>query len=163
MLLSENCLMEEFTQQDVKNAIKIYTNGQTRKFLGGALPRYEAEKKAADLLNKKTSDEKVFAVKTRAEKEFIGLIYFAPYYDTGYYEISYEFLPEFWGKGYAFEIMTAFLTAYRQSTGVQKRIYAETQTENIRSRRLLEKLGYIVESELIRYGAKQTVYYIDMI
>ena len=163
MLLSENCLMEEFTQQDVKNAIKIYTNGQTRKFLGGALPRYEAEKKAADLLNKKTSDEKVFAVKTRAEKEFIGLIYFAPYYDTGYYEISYEFLPEFWGKGYAFEIMTAFLTAYRQSTGVQKRIYAETQTENIRSRKLLEKLGYIVESELIRYGAKQTVYYIDMI
>ena len=154
MLLSENCLMEEFTQQDVKNAIKIYTNGQTRKFLGGALPRYEAEKKAADLLNKKIADEKVFAVKTRAEKEFIGLIYF---------EISYEFLPEFWGKGYAFEIMTAFLTAYRQSTGVQKRIYAETQTENIRSRRLLEKLGYIVESELIRYGAKQTIYYIDMI
>ena len=62
MLLSENCLMEEFTQQDVKNAVKIYTNRQTRKFLGGALPRYEAEKKAADLLNKKTSDEKVFAV-----------------------------------------------------------------------------------------------------
>lgn len=163
MLLSENCLMEEFTQQDVKNAVKIYTNRQTRKFLGGALPRYEAEKKAADLLNKKTSDEKVFAVKTRAEKDFIGLIYFAPYYDTGYYEISYEFLPEFWGKGYAFEIMTAFLTAYHQCTGVQKRIYAETQTENIRSRKLLEKLGYIVESELIRYGAKQTVYYIDMI
>ena len=98
MLLSENCLMEEFTQQDVKNAVKIYTNGQTRKFLGGALPRYEAEKKAADLLNKKIADEKVFAVKTRAEKEFIGLIYFAPYYDSGYYEISYEFLPEFWGE-----------------------------------------------------------------
>ena len=67
------------------------------------------------------------------------------------------------GKGYAFEIMTAFLASYRQCTGIQKRIYAETQTENIRSRRLLEKLGYIVESELIRYGAKQTVYYIDMI
>ena len=45
MLLSENCLMEEFTQQDVKNAVKIYTNRQTRKFLGGALQRYEAEKK----------------------------------------------------------------------------------------------------------------------
>lgn len=45
MLLSENCLMEEFTQQDVKNAVKIYTNEQTRKFLGGALPRYEAEKR----------------------------------------------------------------------------------------------------------------------
>ena len=65
MLLSENCLMEEFTQQDIINAIKIYTNEQTRKFLGGALPRYEAEKKAADILNKKASDEKVFAVKTR--------------------------------------------------------------------------------------------------
>lgn len=95
MLLSENCLMEEFTQQDVKNAVKIYTNRQTRKFLGGALQRYEAEKKAADLLNKNTDNEKVFAVKTIEKKEFVGLIYFAPYYDTGYYEISYEFLPEF--------------------------------------------------------------------
>ena len=45
----------------------------------------------------------------------------------------------------------------------KKKIYAETQTANIRSRKLLEKLGYIAESELIRYGAKQTVYYIDMI
>ena len=100
-------------------------------------PHREAEKKAAELLNQNIADEKVFAVKTRAGKEFMGLIYFAPYYDTGYYEISYEFLPEFWGKGYAFEIMTAFLALCRQCNG-QKRIYAETQTENIRSRRLLE-------------------------
>ena len=163
MLLSENCLMEEFTQQDVKNAVKIYTNRRTRKFLGGALQRYEAEKKAADLLNKNTDNEKVFAVKTIEKKEFVGLIYFAPYYDTGYYEISYEFLPEFWGKGYAFEIMTAFINECRNCAGIQKKIYAETQTANIRSRKLLEKLGYIAESELIRYGAKQTVYYIDMI
>lgn len=162
MLLTENCLAEEFTHQDTENAVKIYTNEQTRKFLGGALPRREAEKKAAELLDKNISNEKVFAVKTRAEKEFIGLIYFAPYYDTGYYEISYEFLPEFWGKGYAFEIMSAFLVSYRQCSDVQKRIYAETQSENIRSRRLLERLGYIAERELIRYGARQTVYYIDM-
>lgn len=120
-------------------------------------------KKAAELLNRSEDNEKVFAVRTRKNKEFIGLIYFAPYYDTGYYEISYEFLPEFWGKGYAFEIMTAFINECRKCAAIQKRIYAETQTENIRSRRLLEKLGYIAENELIRYGARQTVYYIDML
>ena len=83
MLITENCFAEEFAHQDVENAVKIYTNEQTRKFLGGALPRREAEKKAADLLNKNVDNEKVFAVKTRAGKEFIGLIYFAPYYNTG--------------------------------------------------------------------------------
>ena len=163
MLFSENCLMEEFTRKDLENAVKLFTNEQTRKFLGGALPYREAEIKAADLFAQTIAGENVYAVKTRAGNEFIGLIYFAPYYDTGYSEISYEFLPDFWGKGYAFEMMQAFLDACRPCTGVPKRIYAETQSENTRSRRLLEKLGYVAEKELVRYGAKQTVYYIDLI
>lgn len=53
MLITENCFAEEFTQQDTENTVKIYTNQQTRKFLGGALSRHEAEKKSGGAFKQK--------------------------------------------------------------------------------------------------------------
>jgi [ribosomal protein S5]-alanine N-acetyltransferase len=44
--------------------------------------------------------------------------------------------------------------------GIQK-LVAETQTANIRSCKLLEKVGMIMEQRIIRFGAEQAVYSIQ--
>ncbi|MDQ8739464.1 GNAT family N-acetyltransferase [Paenibacillus sp. LHD-38] len=75
-------------------------------------------------------------------------------------EVSYEFLPYSWGKGYAEEVIRWLLQfAFKELK--QSKIIAETQTANVTSCRLLEKAGMKAEQTLSRYGAEQMIYSIS--
>ena len=65
-------------------------------------------------------------------------------------DIGFAFLPEYEGKGYAFEIASAVLLFAKMNLQLQ-RIVAITVPENRRSVRLLEKLGMKFE-KMIRMG-----------
>lgn len=162
MLITDRCYLQKIQAEDKKDIIKLYTNSETRMYLGGALSIQEADEKFDDLIKNHQiiNNEAIYTVKLKNEK-FIGLIYLSPYYDINFYEISYEFLPEYWGHGYAYEVMQEILNTCRMKFGLKK-IYAETQTKNLRSRKLLEKLGYKKENELIRFNEDQTVYSINL-
>ncbi len=71
--------------------------------------------------------------------------------------MSYELLPEYWGKGYATEAVEAALGYAFVDLGLE-RVVAETQAANERSCRLLERLGMKAERKLERFGAKQVIY-----
>ena len=55
-------------------------------------------------------------------------------------DIGFAFLPEYWGRGYAFEAASAVM-AYGGSVLGLKRIVAITSVDNDSSAKLLEKLG----------------------
>ena len=72
-------------------------------------------------------------------------------------ELSYEFLPKHWGRGYAHEAAEALIT-YCFSHLMLDRVVAETQAANPRSRKLLERLGMTLDSSFERFGAVQVLY-----
>ncbi|KZL26956.1 Acetyltransferase (GNAT) family protein [Pseudovibrio sp. Ad37] len=76
-------------------------------------------------------------------------------------EVSYEFLPEYWGQGYAEEALNAFLPFAMQELNLTS-LLAETQLQNIRSIRLLQKLGMQQTRQLERFGEQQVVYRLDL-
>ena len=55
-------------------------------------------------------------------------------------DIGFAFLPEYWGRGYAYEAASAVM-AYGGNALRLKRIVAVTSVDNDSSARLLEKLG----------------------
>ncbi|TVX88087.1 GNAT family N-acetyltransferase [Paenibacillus agilis] len=55
-------------------------------------------------------------------------------------DVGYAFLPEFWGKGYAYEASSAVMEHGKNKIGL-KCILGITSMDNERSIRLLEKLG----------------------
>ncbi len=59
-------------------------------------------------------------------------------------DIGYALLPEFWSKGYALESARAALAYASGSLGL-KRVLAVTNSNNLSSIRLLEKLGFQYE------------------
>lgn len=59
-------------------------------------------------------------------------------------DVGFAFLPEFWGKGYAFESAAAVMDYGRKAFGL-KRIVAITSLENDPSAKVLEKLGFGLE------------------
>jgi RimJ/RimL family protein N-acetyltransferase len=62
-------------------------------------------------------------------------------------DIGYAFLPEFWGKGYAYEAASAVLEYGNSVCGLQ-RIVAITSPDNHQSIKLLEKIGLKFEAML---------------
>ena len=60
-------------------------------------------------------------------------------------------IPKYWGSGYAQEAVAALLQFCKSELQLN-RIVSETQKVNTRLRAMLEKLGYILESETVRFG-----------
>ena len=59
-------------------------------------------------------------------------------------DIGYAFLPEFWSKGYALESVQAVIAHAKDVMGL-KRVVAIVDPANVRSIRLLEKVGMAFE------------------
>lgn len=79
-------------------------------------------------------------------------------YRTGDVELSYTFLPEYRGLGYAREAVAAVLAwAFDTNPGI-RRIVAVTRASNTRSVRLLAGLGMTKIDEFVEFGALQVMY-----
>ncbi len=66
-------------------------------------------------------------------------------------DIGFAFLPQFYGKGYAYEAAAATMDDARMNRGI-KRIVAITTEVNLRSIRLLEKIGLHFEKRFYMEG-----------
>ena len=152
---SERCIITPLSATDIEAASAIFTNVETRRYLGGALHKEDALYRLLMWLNDDNSE--YYCVYLKDCHDLIGMVYLTPYHDQTRFELSYEFLPQYWGKGFAYEVMSHMLTYCFIERAIQE-VVAETQTKNITSRRLLEKLGYQLEKEMVRFGEKQSVY-----
>ncbi|WP_264298240.1 GNAT family N-acetyltransferase [Bacillus sp. B1-b2] len=92
----------------------------------------------------------------------MGLVSLDPHHDEVYPELSYQFLPKWWGKGYATEVVQ-FLTFFALNELKLSNLIAETQTANKSSCRLLERIGMKFERSITRFGAEQAIYSIKKV
>ena len=155
LLKTLRCQIHSFSEFYVQSALPLFTDKQVRAFLGGPIPADWAERRLVRWATEE-SDSKYFAIKL-FDGTFIGFIDISPYHEPGKQELSYLFLPEYWGHGYAFEACRAVLRYCSEELHMDT-IVAETQSANTRSRALLEKLGFTLTQQLERFGAMQCVY-----
>lgn len=153
-LQTERCKIEPFTKAHVPVAMALFTDPAVREFLGGPVPPEYAKKRAEDWIR---SSDPHFSVLRQLDGAFLGMVDIAPYHEPGRLELSYMFLKNAWGHGYAFESIGRILQYCRDELHITE-IVSETQKKNIRSCKLLERLGYTLEKQVERFGAEQCVY-----
>ena len=153
------CRLETLSEEDLPQLITLYTDPSVRTFLGGSVDLVTARKKAETLFHVPDGSW-VWAVRRSADDVFLGTVYLDPHHDGQDMEVSYTFLPEHQGFGYATEAVRAVLRhAFR--TLKLPRVVAETQVKNERSVRLLERTGMSPERKIVRFGEDQIIYAID--
>lgn len=157
MIKTERCILDPINADDFDAAVPLYTDNSIREFLGGPLSIEQALSKLNMFLMK--SDELHLAVKL-LDSTFIGLIEITKHHNKADMEISYAFLKEYWGYGYAYEAMKSTLS-YCQNELNLNRIVIETQSKNIKSNRLIQKLGGKLEQTLIRFNEEQNLFSIS--
>ncbi|MDP4093909.1 MAG: GNAT family N-acetyltransferase [Bacillota bacterium] len=155
-LETDRCTLKLLCLEDIEEASELFTNPETRKYLGGAIPREYALNRLTRSINKKNIFyfwSVYYCVRLKDTGEFIGMISIGPYHNYLYKELSYQFLPDFWGNGYAYETINSLIQHYKFS-----HLASETQSANLKSCSLLEKLGYKLHKKLERFGCEQSVY-----
>ncbi len=132
---------------DYCDLVRLFSDEDVRAYLGGPLTKIDAQSRANQLV----ADKPDHAIAVVLNDVFIGLISLSAHIEFPGVELSYQLLPEFHGKGYAYTALSQLLEA-RGSDFV-----AETQVANVASRKLLQKLGFKEVSNIVRFGAPQVI------
>lgn len=156
---TKRCILQPLSKIDINEAIALFINYDVRKHLGGVIHADVAIEK----LNKwiSTDDSLYLSVRLKNNGVLAGIIDISPHPNLTNKELSYQFLPSMWGKGYAYESIHSVIE-YCSNVLDIKYLVSETQTDNIRSCKLLQKLGFKLEDKINRFEAEQSIYVLKL-
>ncbi|MFH9725236.1 GNAT family N-acetyltransferase [Streptomyces sp. NPDC017254] len=151
LLTTERLLLRPVAAADVPSVTRLWTDPEVRRHLGGPV----TEQVVRIRQRRVVGAPGVHAVVRAADEVLLGLVTVEPGARDGETEVSYQFLPEHWGQGYAREAVAAVLDATLRDT---PSVVALTQEANRPSRRLLEAVGMTHVSSFVEYEAHQVLY-----
>jgi ribosomal-protein-alanine N-acetyltransferase len=154
-------LLSNLLPRDADPVIRLFTDPEVRRYLGGPLTRADAESRMEQLLSD-ASTGRVWAIRRDPDEgsEAIGLVWLEQHRNGIDLEVSFVLLPEWQGRGFAFKACREALAFAFESLSAE-RVVAETQSANARSIALLNRLGMTLEGHLWRFGAEQACFTMD--
>lgn len=159
MIQTTRCLLKKINEENTDSIIDLFTHPTVRLFLGGPRSILATQQLMDEMLSAKPPHF-YWSIYKLATHEFLGLVSISPHHHKDELEISYQFLPEWWGQGLATEVIQAVIHfAFEQQLAT--RLLAETQIANAASCRVLEKVGMFPVMEVERFGARQRIYKIE--
>ena len=152
------CKLTIFENCDRALVMKLYTDAKVRHFLGGVVDEKTIRYKFWEML-KPNSEAHYWVIRAKDSSSLkeIGIVSLTQHHNNIDTEVSYQLLPEWWGKGYGTEVVGA-IVSYALTVMNLPRVVAETQMANTASCRLLESVGMRLERTVERFGAKQIIY-----
>ena len=111
-------------------------------------------------LESRLPDFNRWIIRNKTNNIFLGYLVLGTHHDGDDIELSYLLLSKYWGNGYALEAAREIIR-YAFNERKLNRLVAETQSANLVSCKLLEKLGFRKVKELTRFNAEQSLYALD--
>ena len=158
VLETERCLIKTMNRKDKQDLHRLCDDVNVWTYLGGQGTALHNRKRIKYIGFIPISNR--WTVRRKSDNSFLGEISLTPHHDGNDTEISYLFLSEHWGNGYASEAVRAVVNYVFRKKGLD-RLVAETQSANVVSCKMLEKLGFDKVENLIRFGAEQTLLALD--
>ncbi|PSK66960.1 hypothetical protein B0E53_01035 [Micromonospora sp. MH33] len=147
---TERLVLRDVRSSDLPVLERMWQDPVMRRYLGGPV----SDDVAAE---RRVGDHTGGLMVTRSSGEIVGWCHLGRY-RTGDLELSYVFLPEWWGRGYAREACTTAIGLAFDRFPDAPRLIAVTQEANGRSVRLLEALGMVRVDAFEEFNARQVMY-----
>jgi RimJ/RimL family protein N-acetyltransferase len=155
--LTSRLVLNELKPGDESFIIELVNTPEWIKFIGDRKIRTQED--ATSYIQKILNDPNVnyWLVRLQEQNIPIGVVTFMKRHYLEHYDIGFAFLPKFGSKGYAYEATKAVLTDIISDSS-HSHILATTLKENIKSIKLLEKLGFRYEKEIENESEFLSVY-----
>ncbi|MEU7069850.1 GNAT family N-acetyltransferase [Streptomyces narbonensis] len=150
-LATDRLLLRAVRRGDLAAVTRLWTDPEVRHHLGGPVTEPVIRIRQRRIVGAPGCHAVI-----RAEDDvLLGLVTVEPGARNGETEVSYQFLPEHWGKGYAREAVAAVVARVLEDA---PSVVALTQEANHRSRRLLEAVGMEHAESFVEWDAHQVLY-----
>ena len=150
-LETERLWLRGWSTQDLDGLCRIFSTEENARFIGGKLERWQCyQYLLATIGHWFVSGWGKFAVEEKVSGSFVGFC--GPAFADGWPEpeISYSLVPEFQGKGYAFEAAKRSLQFAYEELG-WKTAVSQIDRDNPGSKKVSEKLGAVKEAKDIEF------------
>jgi RimJ/RimL family protein N-acetyltransferase len=155
---TERLRLREFNLQDSEFIIELLNSPGWLKFIGDRNVRTNEQAKQylenGPLKSYKENGYGLSLVERKEDGKAIGMCGILNRDTLDSPDIGFAFLPDFEGMGYALEIVSATMIYARDKLGISK-IAAITVADNLRSIRLLEKIGLTYSKRFCFPGSEQ--------
>ncbi len=149
---TERLLLREISETDENDLFEMDSDPEVHLFIENSpVQSIEAIRAVINLLQTQYRENGIarWAVVDKATHECIGwcgLKYFEQTLNnhSNFYELGYRFKRKHWGKGYATESAKAVLDYGFEHLGIEV-IFAITDPENLNSKKVLHKLGFVYQ------------------
>jgi RimJ/RimL family protein N-acetyltransferase len=152
------CCCGHLSPLDTSALLRLYTDRQVRHFLGGPVAESVAAQRVQFLIAT-NRPLPAWAIRSAhsSPSPLLGVVSLDQHHDGKDIEVSYALLPEYQGRGFATEAVQFALRHAFGQMGLA-RVVAETQSLNVRSVALLNRIGMVFQRTVIRFGAEQSIY-----
>ena len=158
ILETERLRLREFTLKDTHFIIELLNSPGWLQFIGDKGIKTEEQAKAylenGPLRSYRQNGFGLSLVETKEDSRAIGMCGIIRRDTLVNPDIGFAFLPEYSGKGYAYEIASATLAFANKQLALHK-ISAITLPNNSRSIQLLEKLGLTYAETILLPGSQE--------
>ncbi|MFF0752817.1 GNAT family N-acetyltransferase [Streptomyces sp. NPDC004267] len=150
-LITDRLVLRPVRARDLPVMTRLWTDPEVRRHLGGPVTEAVVRIRQRRIVGA----PHYRAVERAADGAVLGLVTVEPAGRGGETEVSYQFLPEHWGQGYAREAVAAAVARALEDT---PSVVAVTQEANTPSRRLLEAVGMTHAESFTEWDAHQVLY-----
>ncbi|MER8047599.1 GNAT family N-acetyltransferase [Streptomyces sp. NPDC094032] len=150
-LRTERLVLRPVRARDLPAVTRLWTDPEVRRHLGGPVIDSVVRIRQRRIVGAPG----FHAVERAADGVVLGLVTVETGARDGETEVSYQFLPEHWGRGYAREAVAA---AVERALDATPSVVALTQEANGPSRRLLEAVGMAHADSFVEWDAHQVLY-----
>ncbi|WP_138378754.1 GNAT family N-acetyltransferase [Luteithermobacter gelatinilyticus] len=148
-LETDRLILRPFEDADVAGLVAILSDWEVTRWLSRNVPFPFREADGAGMIRQRRDDQAagrgmaygVFDKVTGAQLGGVRLFAL-----TGTAEIGYWFGRAAWGRGYATEMLQAVVRACFEHSAIEE-LVAQTAADNIGSRRILEKAGFVYQGQ----------------
>ncbi len=148
-IVTDRMVLRALHNDDREAIRRLLVDPLVRRYLGGPVSAEALEDFATATLGEQTG---AFAAVLPATDDLVGIFSIGSERDE--VELSYQLLPEFWGRGLAEEAAHAVLDWARRTHDIDS-IIAVTQSANEASLSLARRLGFISVRQFEEFGEQQ--------
>ncbi len=156
-LSTDRLVLRPIERGDVAALSRLWTDTEVRRHLGGPVSGETLRAREEGCVGAFGA----FSVVRATDRSVVGLVSVEPCSRRdGRTEVSYQLLPEHWGRGYGREAVAATVswTLDAATSEQPPEVVAVTQKANQRSRRLLESIGMRLIDTFVEWDAEQVMY-----
>lgn len=158
---TERLLIRPFTLEDIEPSYQMNLDAEVSKYTGdgGVVSKLEIERRITEnvLGDYKTHGFGRLAVVYKANNQFIGFTGLKYLDDLKEVDLGYRFMKAYWGLGIATEAAKASLELGFKVLGLNQ-IIAMVLPQNTGSIRVLEKLNFTYEKDILEDGQLAKLY-----